>query len=710
MDRFLNFSESLKLSREATFESESGKNMIDDIYTDLLPNNGVIKKVNLPRTTIVTGRKGTGKSTIFQKSISDKTKDRKAIPVYVDTKTVYGNSTPSIHLDEYDIIPDKEIVKYFVYTNFMKSLIDSIRETVYLKLNQNRIVKLLGLNDEKFEDIKLKLDEIKDNIDDVFKRIDLSLVQTIKEHTEQANKSSKNIAVDLSNKPKLTAGAQSNHDTVVKKEFNNILFSYLDIKNSLIENLLKIKEIIKIKYIFVYLDDFSELDLYAQELIIDNFVAPLNNYSKDFVKFKIAAYPKRFYYGELDNQKIDEISLDFFDAYYTYDLSSSKMYDIARMENLALDYTCRLIENRRKVFFPDDGFYKFFTLAPKTLHQLLFEVSLNIPRKLGYILSFCYLSCVINNKKISKKDIENASIKYYDTIISRFFTHNPFLKRPFEDKVSIENQKTLLIKIIERQVENRKSILKSNEPIFNVPKKPASHFIVNEKLAYLLDNLELNNYLTIYNKIKDTTGAFTHLYALDYGMCKKNNIPFGRPKDGKHGKYYKHSRFNFSRVIMDHFNTTQILKCNNGHEFPYSFYEDIEVFDFNCPKCLKNHEFVKCEVTVHNQEILDRINELEQENLHELSFAEFLVLDSFSTMSPLALSSYAVAEYVNKTESSVKLLINKLIDKSLIVIDEEISKGLDKDHYKITKKAMKYVEKINTILGKKKANSQVLYK
>ena len=70
IDTFLEFAESLKLVRRANLEKE-GKTIIEKIYTDLLPNNGVINKVNLPRTTIVVGRKGTGKSTIFYKSQMD---------------------------------------------------------------------------------------------------------------------------------------------------------------------------------------------------------------------------------------------------------------------------------------------------------------------------------------------------------------------------------------------------------------------------------------------------------------------------------------------------------------------------------------------------------------------------------------------------------------------------------------------------------------
>lgn len=60
------------------------------------------------------------------------------------------------------------------------------------------------------------------------------------------------------------------------------------------------------------------MDHEAQKIFMDWFVAPLNNISDDFVKFKIAIYPNRFYFGKNDNQKVDEINLDFYGALYTY--------------------------------------------------------------------------------------------------------------------------------------------------------------------------------------------------------------------------------------------------------------------------------------------------------------------------------------------------------------------------------------------------------
>ena len=52
INTFLEFAESLKLVRRANLEKE-GKTIIEKIYTDLLPNNGVINKVNAARKSKV---------------------------------------------------------------------------------------------------------------------------------------------------------------------------------------------------------------------------------------------------------------------------------------------------------------------------------------------------------------------------------------------------------------------------------------------------------------------------------------------------------------------------------------------------------------------------------------------------------------------------------------------------------------------------------
>ena len=110
---FLKFATSLKLVRKAIIEHD-GKNVIDEIYTDLLPNDGVLQQVNLPRTSILKGRKGTGKSTILQKSIADMIQNKDVITVYIDVKTLYDGATPTLNTAIETPI-STELKKYLIY-------------------------------------------------------------------------------------------------------------------------------------------------------------------------------------------------------------------------------------------------------------------------------------------------------------------------------------------------------------------------------------------------------------------------------------------------------------------------------------------------------------------------------------------------------------------------------------------------------------------
>ena len=64
-DGFFEAVESMKKYRRADLIDEKGRSLLEKLYTDLLPNELVLKKALLNNTTFFIGRKGTGKSTIF---------------------------------------------------------------------------------------------------------------------------------------------------------------------------------------------------------------------------------------------------------------------------------------------------------------------------------------------------------------------------------------------------------------------------------------------------------------------------------------------------------------------------------------------------------------------------------------------------------------------------------------------------------------------
>ena len=115
--------------------------------------------------------------------------------------------------------------------------------------------------------------------------------------------------------------------------FSDILIRHFNIKEY-ISSLKTLLEKYKIRHLFIFIDDFSELPEDAMKVVVDTLLEPLNNWSDEFIKFKIAAYPNRIYYGKIDKTKIDECSLDSYKLYANGD--SSK--EISK----GIDFTKRL--------------------------------------------------------------------------------------------------------------------------------------------------------------------------------------------------------------------------------------------------------------------------------------------------------------------------------------------------------------------------------
>jgi len=84
--------ESLKKYRRADLIDEKGRSLLEKLYTDLLPNELVLKKALQNNTTFFIGRKGTGKSTIFLRLEQELRKKENYISCYLDVKTIYEKS------------------------------------------------------------------------------------------------------------------------------------------------------------------------------------------------------------------------------------------------------------------------------------------------------------------------------------------------------------------------------------------------------------------------------------------------------------------------------------------------------------------------------------------------------------------------------------------------------------------------------------------
>ena len=84
---------SLKLYRRADLRDDvSDKSLIGKLYVDPLQNNAVFETMLRESTTFLIGRKGTGKSTVFQRVQHELRTRSNVISAYVDIKTVFESA------------------------------------------------------------------------------------------------------------------------------------------------------------------------------------------------------------------------------------------------------------------------------------------------------------------------------------------------------------------------------------------------------------------------------------------------------------------------------------------------------------------------------------------------------------------------------------------------------------------------------------------
>lgn len=591
LDSFHRAVQSLKLYRRAEIQDPiSNDNIIESLYIDPLPNNLILNNVLSPNTTILIGRKGTGKSTIIQRAQYELQRDRKITSAYIDIKTVYE----SAHADNLLIerlechpnsMPDDTLRKFHLYKSFLISVIKEIKDSM-----KKRLDRFLT---EKFKDAIFNTkDTLYEGLDNLIEDLDSASYENITgiktQHTNlQYNELEKctesgNIKLELSRNPTLSTSyslESTTGDRLDKTaDFIDILLRIFNIN----ELLLKLKTLLNdsnIEKLYIFVDDFSELPESAMMFIVDVLLAPLNNWSEEFVKLKIAAYPGRIYYGNIDKTKIDEIFLDIYKLYGSN--------DVASMEEKAIDFTKRLVEKRIEYFCKEkiDGYFE--NINDETWRQLYFA-TMGIPRVLGYILYFAYEANLVYGNKISIKAIRDASKKYFEDKIESYFHMNKFIHESYSEKSSIFSLKELLEEIVKRAKQMK--TYKESDLFRDISgHNPTSHFYIISEMESILSTLELNFFVTKYYELSDRDGRKVIIIALNYGLCQKFNIVFGRPTGKTEYRHYFVERiFDYTQIIQRYLQRNQEIICDVCNEKqPLDNIEALKIYGMLCPICMK---------------------------------------------------------------------------------------------------------------------------
>lgn len=632
--------ESLRQYRRYELVDEKNRDLLNKIYVDPMDNDAILKLCLKDNTTVLIGRKGTGKSTIFMRMQNELRNRNDILTCYIDVKNIFDRAKRNYTTINYlKFEKKKEIEVYSIQRKFIMDFVtelineieksyNSVWETIKSKLHlskKNTALKKLQTikeritNNNHLQSIELQM------IQEVSSKINISSTNDIgKEFALEGNISNENLICKY--------GINSSHATEQRissfegdeKEYNRVFARIFEI-TTIIDDIKSILEEMKLKRLFIILDDYSEIDQNALRMFCDLIVNPLNNNSDNFIKLKISAYPGRVELGELDRQKIDIRYLDYYQLY---------MYDKRDdMELSAVNYTKRIIEKRLEVY-TNRSSEEFFDTTKNSIeeyYKLIFQMTLNVVRHIGLILDYAKDYSIIQGRRITIANINEAAKRFYDERLKMFFMESQTSLMTYEERIERFQLEDLLNSFVKRSKEIKKEIRigKYEAAIFDKERKNpyCSHFHISPEYEELISSLELNFFISKYNEMSNKSGKKVSIYALNYGLSLYENIRWGKPTGTEHRTYFIETPFNFNPIISGFLKSTVKVECINpecGIQFEISELPQLKRYGMNCPKCRSENSVSEIPLL---GEYNNKIKDIEaKENLLEAEQFRFLRL------------------------------------------------------------------------------------
>ena len=655
-DIFLNLTDSLSKYRRAELKDERNQNLIEKLYVDPLDNDLILKSMLKNNTTLLIGRKGTGKSTIINRFQHEIRKTTDKLSLYVDVKALFEQAKKSsFKINTSDItLENEDIEKLNLYIIFIKKIIDELNKEIQKGLFKNPIINFFRQQGITKSDFSKQLKNLFDNIEEAT-YIDITAVQQTEEfdskkYTEDSEeKAEVNLSLEKQNLDLSNKNVKSK-EHINSQEFTKILTRYFNI----IEFMNELKELLKklpINNVFICLDDMSEIDKESMEIFTDFIVGPLNNLSDEYFKFKISLYPGRDYLPSIDRQKVKTYTLDYYDL---YSIGSTD-----KVEENAIKYTKRLIEQRFKYYYGNDvNMSEFFdinsNISLENYYKQLFQISSNVPRIMGKILEIALQKTNSLEKKITKKILQESAKQHYKNDIEFVLTKSEYIEyKSYDEAFEQYHLLELLNKIIDKAIQNKKHIGNSTAKIFEqytTNTAPSNYLYISEEIEDILKTLEFNFFITKYSQQKDRDGISISVFSLNYGLCMDNNIIFDEKSDRK----FRIERvFDFNKLITDWMSNSKELicsQCNTKYDI-----EQKDIF------IKHNYPCLKCKGKVYLNPIIDEVQKEKIENNIKISQKEFEILNALNNKSPLT-----ATELGNELDRAYQSINHSIGNKSKI--------------------------------------------
>ncbi len=268
---------SLIQSGRPDIRDEENNDLIPQLYVDLFENNYILRQALDENHVIFKGRKGTGKSTVFLQAENMLKQNKNKLSVYINLQSCYEEIRVS------NIDTQEELTRYNIYYNFFNEILTTIKKNISKIIPDKKLDKLF--------------EEIHDG-----EYIDADFLRNMQVTTNAENSNSVSLNYSKTKESPSELHASLTKDKKIQSETKH---ESREIRILSINKILtKLKEILskhRINKVYLFLDDFSELNFNHQKLVIDSLISPIITSYNDMFVIKLAAYPYRIYLGNIDS-------------------------------------------------------------------------------------------------------------------------------------------------------------------------------------------------------------------------------------------------------------------------------------------------------------------------------------------------------------------------------------------------------------------------
>lgn len=163
---------------------------------------------------------------------------------------------------------------------------------------------------------------------------------------------------------------------------------------------------------------------------------------------------------------------------------------------------------------------------------------------------------------------------------------NKFLQESFSERSSVLSLRELLETIIKKARELRYHKGSEISPETRKSSTPTSHFHVVSEFESLLSTLELNFFLTKYSEMSDRDARKVSVFALNFGLCQKLNIEFGKPRGTDYRHYFVDRSFDYTPILENYLKVNQEIICDHCHfVFGFNELDSLKRYRMKCPEC-----------------------------------------------------------------------------------------------------------------------------